>query len=81
MSNICERLSIMRFSFIVSTSVDGGPFEPLVTLPAGSTSYTDLDVLPETDYAYRLVAINLAAEAQRLNPHPPGVFAACGLTR
>ena len=27
------------------------------------------------------VAINLAAVAQRLNPHPPGVFAACGLTQ
>jgi hypothetical protein len=42
-----------------STTGSGGPYTPLVTLPANTTSYDDGDVQANTPYCYRVRATNL----------------------
>ena len=49
----------LHFEIERSTSGSGGPFLPLVTLPAGTTSYDDLTVQAATEYCYRVRATNL----------------------
>ena len=49
-----------QFEVERSTSGTVGPYAPLVTLPANTTSYDDSDVLPNTPYCYRVRATNLA---------------------
>jgi chitodextrinase len=40
-----------------------GPFEPIGTLPANATSFTDRNLLTSTEYVYRLRAVGEQAEA------------------
>ena len=41
-----------------STSGAGGPFTPLVSLPANSTAYSNTGLNPSTEYCYRVRAVN-----------------------
>ena len=41
-----------------STTGSGGPFSPLVSLPAGTTSYSNTGLSPSTEYCYRVRAVN-----------------------
>ena len=49
--------SVITENYIVFRSVDGGNFDPVATLPATQTSYTDPDIDPVTQVAqYTIVA-------------------------
>jgi hypothetical protein len=52
-----------QFEVERSTSGVGGPYAPLVTLPANTISYDDGDVLPNAPYCYRVQAANLAGSS------------------
>jgi hypothetical protein len=43
-----------------STTGSGGPFLPLTTRPANSTSYSDAELSASTQYCYRIRAVNAA---------------------
>jgi|GEM_PF-1642433 len=45
-------------SMVVHRSVDGGNFNSLVSLPAGSTGYSDSGLAEATEYAYYITADN-----------------------
>jgi len=57
--------------FLVERAVNGGAFTLLTTVPAktntGSVSYTDMNVVPGTSYAYRVAAINAAGKSAYSN--------------
>ncbi len=63
--------------FRVERREGGGSFDPLASLPAGSTTFDDLTVAPSTTYEYRLVALNAVGDstpsdvAQVTTPAPP----------
>lgn len=43
--------------FEIQKRVPGGAFETVAMVPAGTTEWTDLSVLPESDYEYRVRAV------------------------
>jgi hypothetical protein len=45
---------------LLQRSADGGPWEDVTVLPAGTTIYTDTDVLDDTSYAYRVQVLDSA---------------------
>ncbi len=53
--------------FVIERSVNGGDFALLATIPAlpgtGSVSYTDIPVIGNTNYAYRVFATNAAGDS------------------
>ena len=57
--------------FLVERSVNGGAFTLITTAPAksntGSVSFTDMNVLAGTDYAYRVAAINATLKSAYSN--------------
>jgi len=53
----------LSFEIERSTDGSGGPFDPLVTLPAGTTSYEDHYLSPDDEYCYRVRAANAAGES------------------
>jgi hypothetical protein len=57
-----------QFEVERSTAGTGGPYSPLATLPANTTSYDDTDVLPNTPYCYRVRAANLAGPSDWDDP-------------
>ena len=53
----------LHFEIERSTSGSGGPFAPLVTLPAGTTGHEDETVLAGAEYCYRVRATNANGES------------------
>ena len=51
-------LSTNEDGFKVERRTPGGSYALLATLPASATSYTDIDVVPDAEYVYRLHAFN-----------------------
>jgi hypothetical protein len=47
----------------VERATGGGTFAEVQTLPAGSTSFTDSSLTPNTTYTYRVRAVNSIAES------------------
>ena len=46
-----------------STTGSGGPFSPLITLPANAESHSDLGLTPGQEYCYQVRATNAAGES------------------
>lgn len=63
--------------YLVQRSDAGGPFASIVSLPPNATAYMDTALVPDTDYQYRVVATNFAANSPYSNvfsittPIPP----------
>lgn len=63
--------------YVVERKDPGGSFTAIATLPADSTSYMDTALVPDTQYQYRVVATNFAANSPYSNiftittPIPP----------
>lgn len=49
--------AVSETEFEIERSVDNGPFEPLTTVGADSESYQDMNLDAETEYCYRVRAI------------------------
>ena len=49
--------------FRIQRQVEGEDFSTIATVPAGTTSYSDSGLSPNTTYCYRVVAYNAAGEA------------------
>ncbi len=56
-----------NFEIERSTTGAGGPFAPLATVPANTTTYIDTDLDPETEYCYRVRAVNVAGASDYSN--------------
>ncbi|MDY6990237.1 MAG: DNRLRE domain-containing protein, partial [Thermodesulfobacteriota bacterium] len=56
-------------SFEVERSTDiGGPFSPLAVVRANSESYADTEVVPETEYCYRVRSNNIMGPSAYTDP-------------
>ena len=51
-----------------STAGAGGPFTPLVSLPAGTTAYDDFTVTPGAEFCYRVRAYNAFGTSEWAGP-------------
>ncbi len=56
------------FELEFSTSGSGGPFTPLATLPADTTSYSHTGLSPQTQYCYQVRAVNSAGASDYAAP-------------
>lgn len=69
--------SDIETGYVVERLDPGGVFQPIVTLPANTTSYMDSSLNPDTQYSYRVRATNFAANSGYSNsvsvttPIPP----------
>lgn len=61
---IVERRTLKR------GTTEGGKFEPIKKLPAGVSSYLDGDLIPRTEYVYRVVAQDAKESTQVLGESP-----------
>ncbi|HET9251679.1 MAG TPA: LamG-like jellyroll fold domain-containing protein [Candidatus Eisenbacteria bacterium] len=57
-----------RFEVDRSTSGIGGPFVPLLTVPAGVTTASDTGLAPSTEHCYRVRAVNGAGVSADAGP-------------
>ncbi|MEI8215812.1 MAG: S-layer homology domain-containing protein [Eubacteriales bacterium] len=53
-----EDYSYTETNFVIERVESGGPFQPLITLAANTTSYIDTDITKGIGYTYRMYAIN-----------------------
>ena len=51
-----------------STTGAGGPFSPLITLPANATGYSNLGLTASTEYCYRVRAVNNVGPSNYAGP-------------